>query len=260
MKRFLVVVVVGIASVAVGQDSTENLRQRSEAVVLSNKTSRPSIPHYSFTVYASTLPNAPSYQALTADQKFDVFVREAQSPLTFAGAGLRAGYNTALNRSYGNGFAGYRKNFAVAITQRETTVFLGRYLFPTLLDQDPRYHPSRSANLLGRAGYAATRVFITKDDSGKRVVNSSYLLGALASSAISRSYRPMRDRTVGSTLSDFGSDVASDAGLNLVREFWPSIRPTVAALAPKPLKKLTGKIKSKIVGESRPPEPPLSLK
>lgn len=218
------------------------------------------IPSYSLTVFAKELPNAPSYQALTDQEKFQVFADDARSPLTMATAGVAAGYNTSRNRMYGSGVSGFGRNYAFAVTRQETTAFFGKYLFPTLLDQDPRYHPADGGNTFGRASYAASRVLITRSDSGKHVLNTSYLLGALVSSAIANTYRAPRYRGVGPTFSDWGSTVGGDAGMNLFREFWPQLGPKLLGLTPRPLRSFGGKIADKFSGKSKnaPEESPLA--
>jgi len=142
--------------------------------------------------YQGQLPDAPSQKALTDEEKFEIFREDAVSPLTFVSAGVTAGYNTSYNRNYGRGWTAFGKNYAVAVAQHETSSFFGNYVFPKLLNQDPRYHYSGKTGFFPRATYAATRVFITRNDSGEKTVNSSYLLGALVSTAITNCYRAPR--------------------------------------------------------------------
>jgi hypothetical protein len=187
------------------------------------------------------LPDAPSARPLTDREKFEVFADDARSPLTFLSAGVSAGYNTATNRLYGSGWNGFGRNYAAAVAEHQTTNFFGKYLFPTLLSQDPRYHPSEKDGFWSRSTYAATRVLITRRDSGQKTINSSYLLGALVSCAISASYQPVR-RTTGQTLSDFGSTVGGDAGMNILKEFWPQLRSTFRPMTPKKLRDFSGRM------------------
>jgi hypothetical protein len=192
------------------------------------------------------LPDAPSAR-LTDREKFEIFADEARSPLTFLSAGVSAGYNTAANRAYGGGWNGFGRNYAAAVAQHQTANFLGKYLFPTLLSQDPRYHPSEKDGFWSRSTYAATRVLITRRDNGQKTINSSYLLGVLVSSAIAASYQPVR-RTSAQTLSDFGSTVGGDAGMNILKEFWPQLRSTLRPIAPKKLRDFSGRF----VGHEEP--------
>jgi hypothetical protein len=181
----------------------------------------------------------PSTIALTDGQKFKVFVAHAQSPLMFAGAGTSA----ALMQSRDN--SGQRwswpRSYTAALAERESNAFFGRYLFPVLFDQDPRYHGSESNGVMPRAMYATSRVFITRKDDGRKTLNTSYLLSTLLTSSLANVYKHPWDRTPGNTFADVGSTIGGDAGFNLMREFWPQLRETLSNHTPKPFKKLKEK-------------------
>jgi hypothetical protein len=199
--------------------------------------------------YEERLPDAPSARPLTDREKFQLFTDDARSPLTFVSAGLTAGYNTANNRLYGSGWGGFSRNYATAVAEHETASFFGKYVFPTLLSQDPRYHPSEKEGFWKRSSYAASRILITKNDSGEKTVNTSYLLGALVSTAIAASYSPIH-RGPGQTMADFGSTVGGDAGMNILKEFWPQLREKIRPLTPKKFRKL----EDHLVGYQEPVE------
>lgn len=186
--------------------------------------------------------------ALSDREKFQVFVEEAQSPLTFFSAGVAVGSDSFQRRAYASRSLSFQRRYTAALAGRETNAFLGRYLFPTVLSQDPRYHPSESDRTVSRAGYALTRVFVTRNDEGKPVVNTSYLLGALLSSVVSNnmvnSDDPLKPRRVSDTFGDFGSTVGGDAGLNLLREFWPQLKAKVLPVASKAFLKNGQKLSS----------------
>jgi hypothetical protein len=181
----------------------------------------------------------PPNVALSDGQKFQVFVSHAQSPLMFAGAGTSA----ALRHSQDNSDQrwSWPRTYTAALAERESNAFFGRYLFPVLFDQDPRYHGSESNGLMPRAMYATSRVFITRKDDGRKTLNTSYLLSTLLSSSLANVYKHPWDRTAGNTFADVGSTIGGDAGFNLVREFWPQLRETLSNHTPKPFKRLKDK-------------------
>ncbi|MFY9562416.1 MAG: hypothetical protein WAQ52_19455 [Terriglobales bacterium] len=117
--------------------------------------------------------------------------------------------------------------------QKESSTFFDKYLYPSLLKQNLRYHPSTSSSFMGRATDAASRILITRDDSGKGRLNTSYFLGVLTSVAIHTAYRPYWARSPSATFNNFGSTIGSDAGINLFHEFGPGIRQMVKGHAPK---------------------------
>ena len=181
-----------------------------------------------------SLPDAPSVQRPTGAEKFHTFVEEARSPLTLGAVAI----NVRIMREEEEHFApGTRPSFTTlyrdAVLQKESSVFFGKYLYPLLLRQDPRYHPSTSDSILGRTTYAASRVFITRNDSGKRTLNTSYLLGVLTSAAVATAYRPYWARSASNTFKGVGSTIGNDAGINVLHEFWPGIRQVLKRHSPK---------------------------
>jgi len=187
----------------------------------------------------SRIVTPPTTIALSDGQKFQVFVSHAQSPLMFAGAGSSA----ALMRSRDNTGQhwSWPRSYTAALAERESNAFFGRYLFPVLFDQDPRYHGSESNGLMPRAVYASSRVFITRKDDGRKTLNTSYLLSTLLTSSLANVYKHPWDRTAGNTFADMGSTIGGDAGFNLVREFWPQLRETLSNHTPKAFKKIKEK-------------------
>ena len=182
-----------------------------------------------------SLPDAPSAQSPTQAEKFRTFVDEARSPLTFGAAGVNAGVmrETEVGRLSSGRQAGLADLYKGALIQKESSAFFGKYLYPALLKQDPRYHPSSSPSFWGRVTYAVSRTVITRNDAGKATPNTSYFLGVLTSVAIATAYRPYWTRSTSTTFKTFGSTIGSDAGINLLHEFAPSIRQMVKGRAPK---------------------------
>ena len=183
------------------------------------------------------LPDAPSVQPPTRAEKFHTFVEEARSPLTLGAVVISV---RVIRKEEEHFTAGMQPSFTalyrVAVLQKESSVFLGKYLYPLLLRQDPRYHPSTSDSILGRAAYAASRVLLTRNDSGKESLNTSYFLGVLTSAALATAYRPYWRRSPSTTFTDLGSTIGSDAGINVLHEFWPGIRQMLKRHSPRSAK------------------------
>jgi hypothetical protein len=192
------------------------------------------VPRQELRIWKS-LPDAPSAQPPTQAEKFRTFVDEASSSLTFGAAGVNAAImrQTELGRLSSGRQASLTDLYKGVLIQKESGAFFSKYLYPALLKQDPRYHPSSSRSFWGRATYAASRVLITRNDSGKRTLNTSYFLGVLTSVAITTAYRPYWTRSTSATFKTFGSTIGSDAGINLLHEFGPDIRRMVKGRAPK---------------------------
>jgi hypothetical protein len=194
-----------------------------------------------------SLPDAPSAQPPTQARTFRTFVDETRSPLTLAAADINAG--PMRKTEPGHVTPGPQPSLAVryevVLIQEESSNFLDKYLYSSLLKQDRRYRASTSGSFIGRATYAASRIFITRDDSGKSRLNTSHFLEVLSSVAIRSAYRPFWARSTSAPFNDFGSTIGSDAGINLFHEFGSGFRQMV--------KGHTAKFASRIEGPATRP-------
>jgi hypothetical protein len=111
-----------------------------------------------------SLPDAPSVQTPTQAEKFQTFVNEARSPLRFGAVGINAGAMRKIGLS--SVTPGPRPSltasYKAGFTQKESSTFFHRYLYPSLLKRNMRYHPSTSGSFMGRASYAASRILDRK--------------------------------------------------------------------------------------------------
>jgi hypothetical protein len=203
----------------------------------------------------SSLPDAPSAVLAKQRERFQAGA-EARSPLIFGDAAI----NSSMTRESPEhlapeGTPSFRAGATAfqPVVQKEPS-FFDKYIypFPSPGKQDLRYPPSTGDSLLGRASYAASRFLITRDDSGKRRFNASYLLRVLASSAAAASttyrpvvtniYRPYRTHTVSATFGNFGSALGGDAGRNIFHEFWPHVRQILGGHSPQVLQRVEKRI------------------
>jgi len=200
----------------------------------------------------SLLPDAPQPQPVTGFDKFQAFVEQARSPFTFSAAGLNA---AALHEIQEHAPPGTQYSFATlyqaSVVQKESNAFFGKFLYPSLLKQDPRYYPSTSGNVVARAAYAASRLVVTRNDRGKATLNTSYLFGVLSSAAVATAYRPYWARTSSAVFADFGSTLGNDAGMNVFHEFWPAIRQRLQGHTPRFVQKIEKKA-NRMTGDSAP--------
>jgi hypothetical protein len=117
--------------------------------------------------------------------------------------------------------------------QNKADAFFSKYLNPSTLNQTSRYQPSSRDKLMDRATDAASRIFVTRDESGKRKLNTNYFLRVLTSVAADSASRRYRARSGAAPLTDFGSTIGSDAGRNLLHEFGPGLRQMVTSHMPR---------------------------
>lgn len=119
------------------------------------------------------------------------------------------------------------------------------HLFRSLFKRNPSYHPSTGDGLMGRATYAASSIFITRDSSGNRRLNTDYFVGVLTSAMLHTAYRPYWRRSASDPVSDFGSTIGNDAGMNLYREFSPNLEQLMKSHAPRFVSRIEERIDRK---------------
>ncbi len=168
-------------------------------------------------------PDGPCAEC-NSSTKSNLFTEEARSSPRFSTMGGKAG----LMRQ--GRFAAPAKALS---SQRESSNVLKQYLNSSVLRQQSGYRSSSSLSLMGRATYAGSRIFVTRDAFGKSRFNTSYLLRALGSMAAATASRPYWRRSVGEPFGDFGSTVGNEAGMNLWHEFRPGIEQLMKSHTPR---------------------------
>lgn len=184
---------------------------------------------------------------LTAGQKFKVVARGSFDPVQIVWYAALSGISQAQNSEpgFGQGWDAYGKRFAAYAADGTIENFFVGAILPSVLHQDPRFFPTTDGGFFHRAGYAATRIVVTRGDSGNRQFNCSEVFGSATASAISTfSYHPRRtflhydvgsggnlipvyadsDRTLKNAAKVWGSQMGYDAITIVLKEFWPDIR------------------------------------
>jgi hypothetical protein len=187
-----------------------------------------------------SLENAGNVPPLTVGQKFNVVARSSFDYVQYPWYGFLAGISQAENSEpgFGQGSAGYGKRFAAAFADGTIENFMVGAILPSLLHQDPRFFQSGEGSFTRRVGYAISRTFVTRTDSGNSQFNYSEIVGSALSAAIStNTYHPGSriiatksgprfygsDRTLTNTASVWGSQLGYDSITIVVKEFWPDI-------------------------------------
>jgi hypothetical protein len=176
-------------------------------------------------VATQSLPDAPSAQVQVERVQS---VNEARWPLTMSEtkpSGMQA--TEAISPPPLSATALIKTGSA----PKKSDDFFSKYL-NTSGRQNSRYQPSSSDKVMERATDAASRIFVTRDESGKRRLNTQYFLRVLTSVAADNASRRYRARSGTAPLSSFGSTVGNDAGINLLHEFGPGIRQKMAGHMP----------------------------
>jgi len=183
----------------------------------------------------SSLPDAPSsVQCPTKAEKSHTFVHGESSHSRLAVGGVTA--SVLPETGLGDVTAGHppysMSSYQLVFAPRESSTFLSKNSYSSLLKRNERYRPSANSSFVGRVSCAASRILITRDDSGKGRLNTSYFLGVLASVAIQTANRPYWAQSASRSFNNFGSTIGSDAGSNLFHEFQPGILHVVKGHVP----------------------------
>jgi hypothetical protein len=174
-----------------------------------------------------TLENAGQVPPLTAKEKFKIVARSSFDYVEFPWYAALAGISQAEDseKGYGQGAQGYGKRYGAAFADGTIENFFTSAIFPSILHQDPRFFQSGKGGFWHRTGYAMSRIFIIRGDSGNNQFNFSEIVGSAVSSGISTySYHPHADQTLSNTASVWGTQIGYDTITLVVKEFWPDIR------------------------------------
>lgn len=164
---------------------------------------------------------------LSTKGKFNLAVEDSFDPYAYFIAGAFAGLGQTKGdpKSWGEESWGpFTKRYAASFADQTIENMMTEAVVPSLLREDPRYFRLGKGGIFKRTGYALSRTFVTRTDTGKRTFNFSEVMGAGASAAISNIYYPRDNRTLSSNLSQWGVMVGEDTFFNLLKEYWPDIR------------------------------------
>ena len=179
------------------------------------------VPNYN----AVNDPNHP-FVPLTVGEKFMIAAHDGFDPFSWVTTALYAGVGQWQNQypQFGQGSHGYAQRYGGAFTDGAIANFVSEAILPSLLHEDPRYFRLGKGSALHRIGYTISREWITRTDSGRERFNTSEIVGNLGAAALSNLYYPAQERSASETFEKFAVNIVSDAGFNVLKEFWPDWR------------------------------------
>jgi hypothetical protein len=173
--------------------------------------------------------------AQSPKKKFDDFASDSFDYSSFLFIGLLSGISQLEGSTpeFHSGAAAYGRyywhNFA---DQTDENLWVG-FLLPVALREDARYYtlgrgtPGKPNGLLKRAGYAFTRILVTRTDGGGNSFNFSEVIGSGSAAGISNLYYPASNRTWTKTGQRWALNVGIDGVTFIFKEFWPDINHAV---------------------------------
>jgi hypothetical protein len=171
-----------------------------------------------------SLPDAPS--PVQSATQTGISGQDASSPLTAGALNTGAIRQAEVGAVAPGGPLSFTATHPPLDTQKESGNFWGKYLYSPPLKQDTPYDSAASASggLMGRVSYAASRIILTRDASGKDRLNTTFFLRAFTAVAMHAASRTYGVQTAASTFNNFGVSIGGDAGMHVYNEFRPDIR------------------------------------
>ena len=165
-------------------------------------------------------------QDLTMPEKFEMSFRSRLSFGAFGsslfGAGERQLFNSRPH--YGTDSGAFGERLGAAELKQVSESFFSYGVYASLFRSDPHYYvmgPSHS--FVHRAVYSASRIVITRTDSGGTNINWAKLAGMASATALTNAYYPVPDRGVRQSLSAYGSSLGTSVLTLELHEFVPNI-------------------------------------
>jgi hypothetical protein len=164
-------------------------------------------------------------QSISAKRKLTIAARDTfDYPLLGTSAVIAGLYQlTNSHPQFGQGWEGYGKRLGTSYTDQVMGNFLTEGVLPIVFREDPRYFRMNSGPFKHRLLYALTRVLITRTDAGRNTFNFAEVLGNGASAALGLSYYT-DSRNFGNYAQNWGTQIATDAISQVLKEFWPDIK------------------------------------
>jgi hypothetical protein len=169
--------------------------------------------------------NGPEVKPLTPKEKARLAVKNVLDPfnaVTILGnAAISVGSDS--HSDYGPGLHGFAKVVGVSYSEDMTGEFVGTFLIPSIVHQDPHYHRMPHAPIKRRIFHAVAQVLWTQGDNGKGMVNYANLVGFPIDLEIANLYVPGERTNLPSTARRYAFGLALAPTDNFITEFLPDL-------------------------------------
>ena len=176
----------------------------------------------------------PNFSAVSADTKLppqsakDKFLIAGRNSFDY-GSFILTAFQSGIamaNNSYPEfhqGAAGYGRYYWHTLLDTANENFMVGGVGPAIFRQDNRFYTLGHGSIRKRVFYAASRVLVTRTDSGNETFNASEIIGAGAASSISSLYYPQQYHTWTKIGQRWLTSCLIDTANFSVKEFWPDI-------------------------------------
>ena len=164
------------------------------------------------------------FKPLTAEERVKVYEKDLLSPFHFALAGVSAGLTQLQDtpKEWGLGAQGFGIRFANYYGEAVISDVL-QMTGEDLLHEDNLYYGSGYHGVWKRMKYAIASSVLARGSDGTQHFSISQVGSTAGAAFISRLWQPRSSESAGDGAKNFGINMATNAGINVVREFLPGI-------------------------------------
>ena len=177
-------------------------------------------------VFLKLLPQpAPEpWNPITPKQRFDHYASQTFSPMAALGAASGAAISQGINspKEWGQGWGAYgiRAASGYGGTLVGNTI---TFAVSALAHEDNRYFRSKTAGFGSRLGHVMASPYVSRNDAGSQRLSASMFLGSAGASGIPLAWSPRSWQGWNNVGLSYLIWYGQAAGVNLVREFYPTI-------------------------------------
>ncbi|MGD0787063.1 MAG: hypothetical protein ABR898_03695 [Terracidiphilus sp.] len=185
----------------------------------------PCPPLAPFIDWYARFTNGPQVKPMKPREKAWLAVRNIADPfnaVTILGSSaIAVGSNS--HSPYGPGMTGFGRYVGVSYTQDITGEFVGTFLIPSIVHQDPHYHRMPGATIKRRIAHCIYQVVWTQGDNGKGMVNFADVVGFGIDDEVANLYVPGRETNLRASGERYATNLALAPTDNFVTEFLPDV-------------------------------------
>jgi hypothetical protein len=160
----------------------------------------------------------------TGEERLALYARETfgATPLLAAGIGASVSFGMGSPEEWPQDFSGYSRRFGNNAAQHyiRSTAIHG---IAAVLREDNTYYRSRKQGVGARIGYAVKHAFMARNSDGNLRFSTSRFVGGVGTSKLSRIWVPPSWKNWDNVVISYGLWSATEAGINVGKEFFPDI-------------------------------------
>jgi hypothetical protein len=168
---------------------------------------------------------ATTHGPLTPWDKLKLGANNTVSLSSVSAAVIGSAYGQAVNSpsGWGQGWGAYGQRLGADMARIASYNFFGTFAIASMTHEDPRFYVREGLNFGDSLKYAASRLVITRSDTGEDGVNYAGILGPLAAEGLANAYYPSSSRGIGHTMIRYSTDVGWRFAGYVLRQYWPEI-------------------------------------